>query len=112
MNDVTDRGMPTYSALERLFHANFIVLKSYSTSGCTALLLRPHGGDAANDGLLAIFNPTAIQLAAGCLPAKTLNALRSGHLGILVRGTAASRAFLSTELLRRAASRGAAPEGE
>ena len=103
--------MPTHSAHERLFNAYFTIFKFYSTSGCSALLLRPLGGDAANAGLLAVLNLTAIQLAAGCLPAETFHILRSGPLGILVRGAAASRAFPSAELLRRAASRGSALEG-
>ena len=103
MYDVTVRGVPT--------HAYFTIFRSYSTSGCSALLLRPLGGDAANTGQLAVLNLTAIQLSAGCLPAEISNILRSEPLVIIVRGAAASRAFPSTELLRRAVSRGAALEG-
>ena len=109
--EVAVRGAFTHSALERHFHANFTIFKAYSTSGGSALLLRPIGGDVANAGLLAVLNLTAIQLAAGFLPAETLRALRSGPLGIPVRGAAASRAFPSAELLRRAASSVAAHGG-
>jgi len=109
--EVAVRGEPTRSALERLFHAYFTTFKPDATSSGSALLLRPLGGDAANAGLLAVLNLTAIQLAAGSLPAETLRFLSSGRLGILVRGAAASRAFASAELLRRAADSGAAPEG-
>ena len=87
------------------------IFRSYSSSGSTALLLHPLGGDAANAGLLAVPNSTAVQLSAGCLHAEALSILRSGTLGIHVRGATASRAFHSAELMRRAASRGAASEG-
>lgn len=33
VHDVAVRGVPTHSALERLFHANLIIFRSYSTSG-------------------------------------------------------------------------------
>ena len=105
------RGLPARAALERLFHAFLAIFRSCSTSGCSALLLRPLGGDAVNAGLLAVLNLTAVRLAAGCLPAEALCILRSGPLGIHVRGATASRAFHSVEHIRRAASRGAAPEG-
>ena len=61
--------------------------------------------------LIAVLNLTAVQLIAGCLPAEALQILRFRPLGIHVRGAAASRAFHSAELMRRAASRGAASEG-
>ena len=71
----------------------------------------PLGGDAAKPGLLAVLNPTAAKLAAGCLPAYALHILRSGPLGIHVRGTTTSRAFKSAKPMRRAAACGAAPDG-
>ena len=93
--EVAVRAEPTRSAPECLFHAYFAIFKAYASSGGSALLLRPLGGDAANAGLLAVLNLTAIQLAAGSLPAETLRFLSSGPLGILVREAAASRAFAS-----------------
>ena len=109
--EVAVRGQPTRSALVSLFHVHFAIFKAYATSGGSALLLRPLGGDATNAGLLAVLSLAAIQLAAGSLPAETLRVLRSGLLGILACGGVASRAFVSAELLRRAADSGAAPEG-
>ena len=84
--EVAVRGEPTRSALEGLFHAYFAILKAYATSGGSALLLRNLGGDAANAGLLAVLNLTAIQLAAGSLLAEALRVLRSEPRSILAAG--------------------------
>ena len=51
---------PTRSALESPLHAYFTIFNAYATSGGSALLLRPLGGDAANAGLFAVLNLAAI----------------------------------------------------
>ena len=73
--------------------------------------MHPPGDTAANEGLLAVLSPAAIQLAASCLTADALDILRSGPLGIRVRRATASCGFNSAELMRRAAASGAPPEG-
>ena len=98
--DPLTSGLPVRVTLENMLHAFLAIFRFYSASGSTALLLHPLGGDAATTGLLAAFDLTATQLAAGCLLADTLYVLRSGLLGIGVRGASA---FNSAGLMRRSA---------
>ena len=85
------RGLPVQGALVSLFHAFLVIFRGYSVSGCIALALRPLGGSLAGAGLPAVPNLSAIQLAAGCLPADALRILRSRPLEFNVLGGLAER---------------------
>ena len=58
--DLPSSGLPVRVALENPFHAFLTIFRSYSISGCSALLLHSLGGTAANAGLLAVLDLAAI----------------------------------------------------
>ena len=105
------RGLPVHGALASLTHAFLAIFQCYSTFSCPLLLLHPLCSAAAGAGLLAVLNPTAIPLAAECLPADVLHALRSGRLGIRIRRAPPPRAYNSDELKRHRKRRAASGGG-
>ena len=87
--EVAVRGETTRSALEKLFHAYLSVFHAYATSGaapsCSAPSVlsrqrRPSSGP----------QPRRHPARRGCAPRRGVGVLRSGPLGILARGGAAS----------------------